>query len=84
MRALLAAAMFLTLAGPAAAKPSPPHSPRLTPSPAELAIATGAAGALVESSYFHAPNARLYGHGALVCRLQSEMFSTVRLARACR
>jgi len=84
MRAVLAIAIFLTLSGAAFAKPAPLANPRLTPSPADLAIAVGAAGALVESDYFRAPAAQFSGHGALVCRLQIELFSKVRLARACR
>jgi hypothetical protein len=88
MRAILAAAlaatMFSTCVGAAAAKPSPTEAPRLTPAPADLAIAVGAAGAMMESDYFQAPQAQFSGHGALACRLQVEMFSKIRLAQACR
>jgi hypothetical protein len=87
MRALLAVAMVLTSAltfvAAAEAKPEPAPSPRLTPAPSDLAIAVGAAGAMMESDYFKAPNARFSGHGALACRLQSEMFSKIRVAQAC-
>jgi hypothetical protein len=83
MRAVLAVAMILTLGGAAFAKPAPVESPRLTQSPADLAIATGASGAMMEGDYFRAPNAQFSGHGALTCRLQSEMFSKIRLAQAC-
>jgi len=83
MRAVLAIAIILTSAGAAFAKPAPPQTPRLTPSPADLAIAVGAAGAMVESDYFRAPNAQFSGHGVLACQLQSEMFSKIRLARSC-
>lgn len=83
MRALIAVATILTFVAAAQAKPEPTESPRLTPAPSELAIAVGAAGAMMESDYFKAPNARFSGHGVLACRLQSEMFSKIRLAQAC-
>ena len=83
MRAVLAAVMILAGTAVATAKPEPPLSPRLTPSPAELAIAVGAAGAMMESDYFRAPQAQFSGHGVLACRLQSEMFSKIQLAQAC-
>jgi hypothetical protein len=83
MRAVLAAVMIFAGIAAAAAKPVPPVSPRLTPSPADLAIAVGAAGAMMESDYFRAPQAQFSGHGVLACRLQSEMFSKVQLAQAC-
>lgn len=83
MRAVLVAAMILTLGGAAFAKPTPVSNPRLTASPADLAIAIGAAGAMMESDYFRAPGAQFSGHGALACRLQSEMFSKIRLAQSC-
>jgi hypothetical protein len=83
MRVGLASAMVLTLVGAAAAKPAPSETPRLTPRPADLAIATGAAGAMIESDYFHAPGGQFSGHGVLACRLQAEMFSKIRLAKSC-
>ena len=83
MHAALIVAMILTGIVAAAAKPAPPVSPRLTASPADLAIAVGAAGAMIESDYFRAPQGQFAGHGVLACRLQSEMFSKVQLARAC-
>ncbi len=83
MRAILATATILTFAGAAFAKPVPIESPRLTPAPSELAIAIGAAGAMMESDHFKAPQAQFSGHGVFACRLQSEMFSKIRLAEAC-
>jgi hypothetical protein len=83
MRTVLAAIMIFAGIAAAAAKPAPPVAPRLTPSPAELAIAVGAAGAMMESDYFQAPQAQFSGHGVLACRLQSEMFSKIQLAQAC-
>lgn len=83
MRAILAAAVFLTCAVPAVAKPSPVETPRLTPAPSELAVAIGAAGAMIESDYFQAPQAKLSSHGALACRLHAEIFSKTRLAQNC-
>jgi hypothetical protein len=83
MRSLLAIATILTFIGAAHAKFAPPDPPRLTPAPGDLAIAVGAAGAMIESDYFKAPNEQFSGHGALACRLQSEMFSKIRIAQAC-
>jgi hypothetical protein len=84
MRAILADTNFLTWAASAGAKPAPVETPRLTPAPSELAIAVGAAGAMIESDYFQAPQMQFTSHGALVCRLQAEIFSKTRLAQACR
>ena len=83
MRAFLAIATILTFIGAAHAKLESTESPRLTPAPSDLAIAVGATGAMMESDYFKAPNAQFSGHGALACRLQSEMFSKIRVAQAC-
>lgn len=83
MRAILAIATVLTLTGAAFAKPGPVQAPRPMASPAELAIAVGAAGAMMETDYFKAPQAQFSGHGVFACRLQSEMFSKIRLAQAC-
>lgn len=83
MRIVLAAVMVLAGMALATAKPEPPVAPRLTPWPAELAIAVGAAGAMMESDYFRAPQAQFSDHGVLACRLQSEMFSKIELAQAC-
>ena len=84
MRAFLAAAIVSTCIVAAAAKPSPTEQPRLTAAPADLAIAVGAAGAMMESDYFRAPQTSFSGHGVLACRLQAEMFSKMRLAQACQ
>jgi hypothetical protein len=84
MRAILAIATILTCIGAARATPDPAPSPRLTPSPSDLAIAVGAAGAMMETDYFKAPAAQFSGHGIFACRLQSEMFSKIRIAQACK
>lgn len=83
MRAVLAVATILTCVATAQARPEPTPLPRTVASPSDLAIAVGAAGAMVESDYFKAPNAQFSGHGALACRLQSELFSKIRIAQAC-
>lgn len=83
MRAVLAVVILLICAATAGAKPSPVETPRLTPTPSELAIAVGAAGAMVESDYFQAPQTPFSAHGALACRLHAEIFSKTRLAQAC-
>jgi hypothetical protein len=83
MRALLAIATILTLTGTAFAKRAPVQPPPPLASPSELAIAVGAAGAMMETDYFKAPQAQFSGHGVFACRLQSEMFSKIRLAQVC-
>ena len=83
MRAFLAAAIFSTCIVAATAKPSPPEELRLTPAPADLAVAVGAAGAMVESDYFRAPRQRYSSRGVSVCRLHTEIFSKLRLAQSC-
>jgi len=83
MRAFLAAAIFSTCIVAATAKPSPPEELRLTPAPADLAVAVGAAGAMVESDYFRAPQQRYSSRGVSVCRLHTEIFSKLRLAQSC-
>lgn len=83
MRAVLVTATILSLIGAASAKPAPPETPRLTASPADLAIAVGAAGAMMESDYFREPGPQYSSRGMSMCRLQTEIFSKVRLAQAC-
>ena len=83
MRAFLAAAIFLTCATAAQAKPAPTDESRLTPAPADLAIAIGAAGAMMEADYFQAPQAQYSSRGMSVCRLQTEIFSKTQVAQAC-
>jgi hypothetical protein len=83
MRAILTAAIILASVAAAAAKPSPPEEPRLTAAPADLAIAVGAAGAMVESDYFQAPGPQYSSHGMSVCRLHTEIFTKMRLAQSC-
>jgi hypothetical protein len=83
MRAILAAAIFLTVVDMAGAKPAPVEETRLTPAPADLAIAVGAAGAMVESDYFQAPRPQYSSRGISVCRLHTEIFSKMRLAQSC-
>ena len=83
MRAFLAAAIFLTSIAGADAKPSPVDPQRLTPSPQDLAIAVGAAGAMVETDYFQAPQPQYSSRGISVCRLHTEIFAKVRLAQSC-
>ncbi|MGN6571081.1 MAG: hypothetical protein ACTHLO_06675 [Pseudolabrys sp.] len=83
MRAILAAAIVLAGITAASAKPSPVDVPRLTPAPADLAIAVGAAGAMMESDYFQAPQPQYSSRGMSVCRLHTEVFSKMRMAQAC-
>lgn len=84
MRPVLALVLLLALATGAEAKRSPAPVERLTPSPAELAIFIGPAGAMLESDYFRAPGATLAGRGLFPCRLRLDLFAKTRLADTCR
>ena len=77
----LAAALILT-ATCAEAKPGPAPDLRLTPSPAQYAIATGAVGAMLESDYFRGPSRRVTS-GA-TCRILFDPFDKDRLASNCQ
>lgn len=83
MRPMFALILLLAFATGAEAKHSPVPVERLTPSPAELAIFTGPAGAMLESDYFRAPGARLAGAGLFPCRLRLDLFSKTRMAQTC-
>jgi hypothetical protein len=84
MRPVLAVVLLLALATGAEAKHGPAPAKRLTPSPAELAIFMGPAGAMLESDYFRAPGATLAGRGLFPCRLRLDLFAKTRLAETCR
>lgn len=75
---------LLALAEPAQAKlVTGAMQPVIAISVDDTAIATGPAGALIESNYFNAPQAPV-GHGSLKsCRLPISLFEKTRLAHAC-
>jgi hypothetical protein len=84
MRAVIPLLLLLIL--PAAAQASHGSAPtkRLTPSPADWAMFTGPAGAMLESDYFRAPGANLAGSGLFPCKLDLDLFAKTRLATTCR
>ena len=73
----------LALATPAQAKlVAGTAQPVIAVSVDDTTIATGPAGALMESNYFNAPQAPT-GSGLKSCRLPMSLFEKTRLARAC-
>lgn len=84
MRPVLALVLLLTLPAVAQASRGPAPEKRLTPSPADWAIFTGPAGAMLESDYFRAPGANLAGSGLFPCRLDLDLFNKTRLTMTCR
>ncbi len=76
---------FLALAAPAQAKLAvgEPH-PVIGISVDDTAVATGPAGALLESNYFNAPQPSLnFGRGNS-CRAPLSLFEKTRLAQSCK
>jgi len=83
-----AAIAVLTLSASAAlgmaaaqAKPTPVEPMRLTSSTEETSMATGPAGAMLESDYFRAPQRPLTAGRVFPCRLQ--IFDKMKLAQSC-
>ena len=75
---------LLALAMPAQAKlVTGATQPAIAISADDTAIATGPAGALIESNYFNAPQAPVSYGGLKSCRLPLSLFEKTRLARAC-
>lgn len=86
MKALLFATLALSplLAVPAQAKlVTGDPQPVIAISADDTAIMTGPAGALIESNYFNAPQARIGLGRNNSCRLPLGLFEKTRLARAC-
>jgi hypothetical protein len=82
MRSFLALTATFLLALAAQATPGPAPAVKLSPSPAEYAIATEALGAMLESDYFKAPqNTFVSGN---TCRLYFDYLATDRLSATCR
>ncbi len=81
---LLLLASGFTLAAPAQAKLVTGEPQQVIAiSPDDTAVATGPAGALLESNYFNAPPApSTFGQGNS-CRLPLSLFDKTRLARTC-
>lgn len=83
MNILLALALMVSLGAAAQAKPAP-----LDPSPRDLmaeetAISVGAAGAMLESDYFRAPQEPFAANRVFPCALQLRPFEKTRLAQSC-
>ncbi|WP_162826695.1 hypothetical protein [Pseudolabrys taiwanensis] len=82
-----AAVALLILSAPALgaatarATPTPTEPVRLTHSTDETSMATGPAGAMLESDYFQAPQRPVTAGRIFPCRLQ--IFDKVKLAQSC-
>jgi len=83
MKALFAFAVLLSLGATAQAKPTPVDPPAKALAPDESAISVGAAGAMLESDYFRAPQEPFAAGRVFPCRLQLRPFEKTRLAQSC-
>ena len=83
MRPALAFILLAALSAAAQASHGPTPEKRLTPSPADWAIFTGPAGAMLESDYFRAPGANLAGSGLFPCKLDLDLLAKTQLAATC-
>jgi hypothetical protein len=90
MRAAIALALpfvsaFLAASAPAQAKFAPldPTAAVTSISFEDTTINSGAAGAMLESNYFNAPQPLLAGIRVFPCRLQTNLFQKTSLVRAC-
>ena len=85
MKALVVTMVFLSLTGVASAKPTPVSSLNQiqdliqTSVRNDTEVNTGPSGALLERSYFEAPQPQLN----VSCRLQLSVFDKTRLTEAC-
>ena len=82
MRSFLALMATFLLTALAQATPGPVPDVKLSPSPAEYAIATEALGATLESDYFKAPQHTFVSGNT--CRLYFDYLGKDRLAASCR
>lgn len=83
MKVLFAFAMLLSLGTTAQAIPAPLDHPAKTLAPDDTAISVGAAGAMLESDYFRAPQEPFAAGRVFPCRLQLHPFEKTRLAQSC-
>jgi len=73
---------LLAFSMPALAKLAPVETQALAPVPDDTTINSGASGAMLEASYFSAPQPFTAARLA-PCRLQVRMFDKTRLASSC-
>jgi hypothetical protein len=84
MKVVWSVAMFLTLSAAAQAKFAPVETPRQTPQLEDSSLFVGAAGAMLESDYFRAPQSPFSNTHPYACRLQLRVFEKTQLAQSCR
>ena len=83
MKALVIVATVLVLGAAAQAKPAPLDLRPIAPPAEDVTIATGPAGATLESNYFRAPPEPYAAGRVFPCRLQLRLFDKTRLAQSC-
>ena len=83
MKALITGAVLLALGATAQAKLPPLERQVVAISADDSTIDSGPSGAMLESSYFRAPQAPLAAGRIFPCRLQLRVFEKTRLAQSC-
>jgi len=83
MKILITFAMVVALGAAAQAKPAPLDPRPISLSTDDAAIATGPAGATLESNYFRAPPQPYAAGRVFPCRLQLRVFEKTRIAQSC-
>ena len=83
MRNMIALALLLALGATAQAKLAPVEAQSAGISPDDLAVASGAAGAMLEQDYFRAPQPADANGRVFLCRPQRLIFDNTRLAQSC-
>ena len=81
--AMILAPALLTMSAFAHAKPSPLDPPAVSVSLDETVIESGPSGAMLEASYFNAPQGPFSGVRVTPCRLQVRLFDKTRLTQMC-
>ena len=83
MKVLTALALILALGAAAQAKPAPIEPQQLASSTEDASMFAGAAGAMLESDYFRAPQPPVAAGRVFPCRLQLRVFEKTRIAQSC-
>ena len=84
MRTAIMFAALLAFCAAAQAKVAPQENAKIVIASVEATIPSGAAGAIPEAGYFHAPPTPQAAHRIFPCRLQLRMFDKTRMADACQ
>jgi hypothetical protein len=82
-KVVLGFALLLALSATAQANYAPVEAPRPTTTPDDSGMFVGAAGAMLESDYFRAPQQQQRASDPNVCRVQLRIFDKTQLAQSC-